>query len=748
MFYAEAILSRRGPLAKVWLAAHWERKLSKTQTLQTDISQSVDAIMGQEVVPMALRLSGQLLLGVCRIYSRKAKYLLDDCNEALLKIKMAFRPGLVDMTDEQLTVNRNAITIQGDGFDIDLMADAAWDFDFVDRPVGGQGQQHIARQADITLADNMTFDFDANYDFELGPADGIGSQDFGLDEFDIGVDFGEQDAAAPSKDKAKSKSKKNKGDGEEDEEEEGDADMSVEIGRDASVVSHGRRSELESALRAKGGDFDDFDVRSRGGLEDFGDAAADFGGDMQMDLDLGINFGDEERAPSERPKTPEAVRDASRASSPLSAPPATPPPQPEEGVTDRELTPRAEAPAKKKKSTLKKVIIDSVTELEDGPGARFGRGGLNSQARDVSEITAPVEFLPRSRTVMALMHIRQDPLAHFMPTVTNERGTFFCAAPPGMAPELTNLFLFPAHTPPKARRGRAAGASDTEGEGRSPKRARLATEDQEDYELGRRGVSAAPSVGVRSDIFGRDAGEISLGGIGADDMHMDIDGCLGGGELDIDIGGAVEDAKRRATSKAHQTPGPVSELEQDDLQIGVEDDRRSRYSTPADGFGDEAVPYSDVVCPIAAFDERPGKDSQTQTQTQQDEEDIGAESSKDGYSKQTVKAMGLLRKQFKTLELDNDATPRKTRRGAASTAEPSSKPVSFKKLSEKASRRAAASFFFELLVLGTRDCIKLNQSDNQKFDNIEILAKDKLWQTDSDMAGTSSRQPSAAPSDE
>jgi hypothetical protein len=48
----------------------------------------VDAIMGQEVEVMALRLSGQLLLGVVRIYSRKAKYLLDDCNEALLKIKM------------------------------------------------------------------------------------------------------------------------------------------------------------------------------------------------------------------------------------------------------------------------------------------------------------------------------------------------------------------------------------------------------------------------------------------------------------------------------------------------------------------------------------------------------------------------------------------------------------------------------------------------------------------------------------
>ena len=37
---------------------------------------------------MALRLSGQLLLGIVRIYSRKARYLLDDCNEALVKIKM------------------------------------------------------------------------------------------------------------------------------------------------------------------------------------------------------------------------------------------------------------------------------------------------------------------------------------------------------------------------------------------------------------------------------------------------------------------------------------------------------------------------------------------------------------------------------------------------------------------------------------------------------------------------------------
>lgn len=44
--------------------------------------------MGQDQAPMALRLSGQLLLGVVRIYSRKARYLYEDCNEALMKIKM------------------------------------------------------------------------------------------------------------------------------------------------------------------------------------------------------------------------------------------------------------------------------------------------------------------------------------------------------------------------------------------------------------------------------------------------------------------------------------------------------------------------------------------------------------------------------------------------------------------------------------------------------------------------------------
>ena len=88
MFYSETLLQKTGPLARVWLSANLERKLSKTHILQSDLGESIEAIITPSQAPMALRLSGQLLLGVVRIYSRKARYLLDDCNEALMKIKM------------------------------------------------------------------------------------------------------------------------------------------------------------------------------------------------------------------------------------------------------------------------------------------------------------------------------------------------------------------------------------------------------------------------------------------------------------------------------------------------------------------------------------------------------------------------------------------------------------------------------------------------------------------------------------
>ncbi|XP_078412401.1 double-strand-break repair protein rad21 homolog [Cetorhinus maximus] len=110
MFYATLFLSKRGPLAKIWLAAHWDKKLTKAHVFECNLETTVESIISPKV-KIALRTSGHLLLGVVRIYDRKAKYLLADCNEAFTKIKIAFRPDIVDLAEENLEATYNAITL-------------------------------------------------------------------------------------------------------------------------------------------------------------------------------------------------------------------------------------------------------------------------------------------------------------------------------------------------------------------------------------------------------------------------------------------------------------------------------------------------------------------------------------------------------------------------------------------------------------------------------------------------------------
>jgi cohesin complex subunit SCC1 len=88
MFYSDVLLAKSGPLARVWLASNLDRRLTKRDCLQQNLEDSIDIIVDETAAPMALRLSGQLLLGVVKIYKRKTGYLLEDCNEALLKIKL------------------------------------------------------------------------------------------------------------------------------------------------------------------------------------------------------------------------------------------------------------------------------------------------------------------------------------------------------------------------------------------------------------------------------------------------------------------------------------------------------------------------------------------------------------------------------------------------------------------------------------------------------------------------------------
>ena len=367
--------------------------------------------------------------------------------------------------------------------------------------------------------------------------------------------------------------------------------------------------------------------------------------------------------------------------SPLTEPPQTPPPiniNLTPRVAQPELPEEAEAELDvskaKRKPKEKKQIIDSVIELADGPGARAGRGLGAPVVRDISDILAEQQFLPRSTMVMRLLEIRDDPLAHFLPTKVTPEGTFFCAGPPGLAPELSELFMRPVQGVLLSKK---RGASPDKGGRKKPRFEENVQE--EEVEQGRRDASIAPSVAIASEALGDRASIAPEGGFDFGDVSGGMD------DFRMDVGGDFPVARdEMGTERARS----------------VAASERSRLSTPAVDAEEGEETYADVSSAIAVFDVRPSQSSQSQESTN--------DGDGKGYSRNTVKALGIIRRELQPEDDEEE------------------KMISFAQVSHKASRRAASAFFFELLVLGTRDCIKLSQSAS--FENIEVQAKDRLWE--------------------
>jgi cohesin complex subunit SCC1 len=302
------------------------------------------------------------------------------------------------------------------------------------------------------------------------------------------------------------------------------------------------------------------------------------------------------------------------------------------------LTPQAaiaEAAKAKRKPKEKKQIIDAVTELEDGPGGRTGRGrnaGLGApMTKDVSGILTEHHFLPRSSVVMRLLEIREDPLAHFLPTKVTPNGTFFCAGPPGLAPELSEMFMRPVNNV-FAHHKRRGGSP---GRGGPHKKPRL--DGDEDVEQGVRAGSVAPSIGLGSDVLG---GRGSMGPDGGFDFGDH--GGMGMDDFQMDIGGDMERGKSAGLTDLSRLSTPMGD------GIPLED-------------GEET--YADLACPIATFDLRP---SQSQMTGEKAEAEAADEEGK-GYSKNTVKALGIIRKELQP----------------AAEEEAGDRVLSFRKMSDK-----------------------------------------------------------------
>jgi cohesin complex subunit SCC1 len=468
------------------------------------------------------------------------------------------------------------------------------------RPTGGR---HLAREADINLP--------AHDDFvmTLDTSDGFGLDiDVGGDFGDLGVTFG----------------------GDEPEMARGmdldmnDDSLAVELGRDA--MDHRSAHESVVAVLRGDADLDRLSVHSKEPPEsrfDDLDMNLDFG---EAAMDLGIDFGAAEFGAASEPEKTPGVSRACKCfiqprvttvysgwiflASPLTAPPTTPPPN-EEPQTPAKKTP------KKRKLKEKKQVIDSITELRDGPGAKIKDGGLGAPTKvDVSDIVRNHGYLSSSPTVMRLLEIRADPIAHFFPTISNDRGTFLCAAPPGLAPELVNMFLFPTTGMGSALK-RKHGAAGKEGP--DLKRPRLENQGAEvdEVEVLRR-QSVAPSIRGDEGIVMPEFDE--SGGVGVD-MDMGVD--MGDIRFDID----------------------------ESLQLPANEKAASRHTTPGAeeyGFGGERS-YADVDCPVAMFDTQA-----TSTQQNGVEDEAHPTPNDKGYSKNTLKALGLLRKELQPTEDDAD----------------------------------------------------------------------------------------------
>ncbi|XP_055817808.1 sister chromatid cohesion 1 protein 3-like [Solanum dulcamara] len=147
MFYSHTFLARKGPLGTVWCAAHLQHKLKKPHYTSTNIPSTVERIMTPEV-PIALRTSGHLLLGVVRIYSKQVEYFSEDCKTLLMGVIKAFSSTNVNLPEDATHAPYHSITLP-ETFELDALV-----FD-EDLDLNRVKDTHVKSYEEITLEDQI-----------------------------------------------------------------------------------------------------------------------------------------------------------------------------------------------------------------------------------------------------------------------------------------------------------------------------------------------------------------------------------------------------------------------------------------------------------------------------------------------------------------------------------------------------------------------------------------------------------------
>ncbi|CAJ1449235.1 unnamed protein product, partial [Effrenium voratum] len=126
------LIAPDGPWGKAWLAAHWERKLKKQDYLEVDLRSLLASISKRRSL-VSLRATGHLLVGACKIYTKKCSFFEEEADEVRQALMMAFsRPEQGKELAPQIREVKAPVLIAGDQV---LLG----------------GKKHMARLEDITL---------------------------------------------------------------------------------------------------------------------------------------------------------------------------------------------------------------------------------------------------------------------------------------------------------------------------------------------------------------------------------------------------------------------------------------------------------------------------------------------------------------------------------------------------------------------------------------------------------------------
>ncbi|KAL5392859.1 hypothetical protein DPSP01_000554 [Paraphaeosphaeria sporulosa] len=416
MFYPSELLQRSGPLAHVWLAANAEKKLTKQQVLQDKIEQDINEIMRPQA-PFSLRLSGSLMFGVVRIYHRKARYLLDDCTDALLRIKMAFKPGNIDLPANSHIANPAAL----------MLADAITDFDLLAPMPDPSLLLSQALDLQNLGLPNLGGDWDMDSSqFLSGSIEQPRRAEAEIlgEEEDLGIDLGEDfDLMAPL-----------------------DEGTSIEIGRDAPAAR-----SLEEEFGTEIGD-------KRTELEAEADLGLDLGDDLTempgrpditiTDTDVPMG-GMTELGDLDEPVLPEEEPLRERSASPLSELG-----EEEERALEQEVSvfqpaaeqePEEEEEQHQARAKRRRVIQqDTQTQLSTTE--------IREQQNNREDILKPASFLPRDPLLLALMNMQKS--GGFVSSILRDGRS------QGWAPELRGILSLEVVSRPAQKRKRDSAVAD------------------------------------------------------------------------------------------------------------------------------------------------------------------------------------------------------------------------------------------------------------------------------------------------